>query len=184
MYRFPSLFAGVTFHKNIKPGITNWHFRPKLGWFRLKMTDFPCYSRFLRSRIVKTVNTQTANNEGRLYFFSFLFFFSTFSSQIPHDQFTTSSRCPQDPNNICLTIGKKTLSDSRKCGCGAYLLGNGSVTNELRISEINFTNLLAQSENALVVILWRCSVSLTKIRPTLLVCKVRYTLNYCTLPSM
>ncbi len=31
------------------------------------MTVFPRYSRFLRPRIVKTANTKTANNEGRLY---------------------------------------------------------------------------------------------------------------------
>jgi len=31
------------------------------------MMIFPCYSRFLSPRIVKTANTKTANSEGRLY---------------------------------------------------------------------------------------------------------------------
>jgi hypothetical protein len=48
-------------------------------------------------------------------------------------------------------------------------------------SGVNLTNLLAQSLNAPVVILHRCSVSPTKIRPTLLVCTARYTVNFCAL---
>ena len=67
IYRFPSLFVGVTFLLNPKPQILKPVFRPKLGYVWLKIEGFPLYLRFLSPRIVKTSRTKTANNERRLY---------------------------------------------------------------------------------------------------------------------
>jgi len=49
---------------NTKTAILSLIYRLKM----LRMTVFPCYSRFLSPWIVKTANTKPANNEGRLYY--------------------------------------------------------------------------------------------------------------------
>jgi hypothetical protein len=64
---FPRYSTGLRSRKISNREWQNLHFRPKLGLFRLKMTVYPRYLRFLRPRVVKTSNTKTANNEGRLY---------------------------------------------------------------------------------------------------------------------
>ena len=59
-YRFPSLFAGVTFLRNLDPRISN---------SRLKFMKMPCQPQnplISNPRIVKTAYNKSANNEGRL----------------------------------------------------------------------------------------------------------------------
>ncbi len=65
VYRFPLLFASVTFLKNIIPRITKPAFWAQLGYFKLKITVFSRYLRFLHPRIVKT-----GNNKGCLHCYS------------------------------------------------------------------------------------------------------------------
>ncbi len=51
--------------------------------------------------------------------------------------------------------------------------------------EVNFTNLLAQSANGMVVILWCHSVSPTKLRPTLPLHSARkYAQFLCCMPCV
>jgi hypothetical protein len=52
----------------------------------------------------------------------------------------------------------------------------GNSASSFYTAWVNFTNLMVQSVNALIVILWclwRCSVSPTKVHPTLPVCTTR-----------
>jgi len=67
--RFPSLFAGVTFPRNLESVNTKTFIlslkQAKSAFFSIAIGGFPL---FFGPLIVETANSKTANNEGRLYF--------------------------------------------------------------------------------------------------------------------
>ena len=63
-YRFPSLFAGVTFPRNLESANTKTII---LSLKQAKSVFFPLLSAVFGPRIVETANGKTANNECRLY---------------------------------------------------------------------------------------------------------------------
>ncbi len=110
-YKYPSLFAGVTFLKNFIREYRNRYFKPKTSKNCLKRAVFPRYSWFLNPRIVKTANTKTANSEGLQYFIVFIFMHYTVHCYFyKYWNFTPSTQLLL---SCCLT-GRKTRPKSCK----------------------------------------------------------------------